>query len=58
MPVSVSMYAFFGLILLVVGVYLSYTRPGFDYLTLAVLAVFFVMAAAWYIRFRAACPIC
>ncbi len=46
MPVSVTTYAFFGLILLAVSVYLSYTRPGFDYLTLAMSAVFFVMAAA------------
>ncbi len=58
MPVSVSMYAYFGLILLAVGIYLSYTRPGFDYLTLAMSAVFFVMATASYKRFLSACPIC
>ncbi len=58
MPVSVSMYAFFGVILLAVGVYLSYTRTEFDYLTLAMSAVFFVMAAASYKRFRVTCRTC
>ncbi len=57
-PVSVSMYAFFGVILLAVGVYLSYTRPEVDYLTLAMSAVFFVMAAASYKRFRDTCLTC
>jgi hypothetical protein len=52
------MYAFFGVILLAVGVYLSYTRPEIDYLTLAMSAVFFVMAAASYKRFRVNCLTC
>ena len=57
-PASVSMYSIFALILLIVGVYLSYTRPGIDYLTLAMSAVFFTMAAITYGRYRDACPQC
>jgi hypothetical protein len=57
-PISVFMYAFFGLILLAVGIYVSYTRPGLDYLTLAMSAVFFVMAGTTYKRYRDGCPVC
>jgi sulfite exporter TauE/SafE len=58
MPASVSTYALFGLILLGVGVYLSFTRPGIDFLTFAMSAVFFVMAGASYKRYRDACLTC
>ena len=58
MPASVPTYFFFGLILLVTGLYLSFTRPGVDVLTLAVAAAFFVMAAVTYKRFRIRCPTC
>lgn len=57
-PSSVFMYSIFGLILLAVGIFLSYTRPGIDYLTLAMCAVFFVIAAIMYKRFRNTCLIC
>jgi len=58
MPPTVSMYAFFGLILLAVGVYLTYTRPGIDYLTLALSAVFFVMSGISWKRYRDVCLTC
>jgi hypothetical protein len=55
MPAVISTYTFFGLILLGVGLYLSYTRPGIDFLTLAMSAVFFVMAGASFKRYRDTC---
>jgi hypothetical protein len=58
MPASVSTYFFFGLILLVTGIYLSYTRPEIDYLTVAVSAVFFVMSGVSYKRYKDACLTC
>jgi len=58
MPASIPTYALFGFILLGVAIYLSYTRPGIDYLTLAMSAVFFVMAAASYKRHRDVCLTC
>jgi len=58
MPTSVPAYTFFGLILLITGIYFSLTRPGLDFLTLALAAVFFVMAGATYRRFRTACLSC
>ncbi len=58
MPVSVSTYFLFGLILLLVGGYLTYSRPGIDYLTLGMSAVFFVMSAVTHKRYRDACLTC
>jgi hypothetical protein len=58
MPASVSMYAFFGVILSAVGAYLSFYRDEFDYLSFAVAAVFFVMSWLSYKRFRDACLTC
>jgi ABC-type multidrug transport system permease subunit len=58
MPASVPTYFFFGLILLVTGAYLSFVRPGIDFLTLAMAAAFFVMSAVTYKRFRKSCPTC
>jgi len=58
MPATVSTYAMFGVILLGVGIYLSYTRPGIDFLTFAMSAVFFVMAGASYKRHRDVCIDC
>jgi hypothetical protein len=58
MPASVSMYAFFGAILAAVGAYLSVSRDQFDYLTIAMSAVFFVMAWLSYKRFKDACMSC
>lgn len=52
MPVSVLMYGFFGLILLVVALYLSFSRHNIDYLSFAMAAVFFVMSGLSYKRFR------
>ncbi len=57
-PASVSTYFFFGLILLLVGIYLTVTRPGIDFLTLAMAAVFFVMSAGSYKRYRDGCVEC
>lgn len=57
-PASVSTYFFFGLILAVVGVYLTITRPGTDFLTFAMAAVFFVMSAGSYKRYRDGCKEC
>jgi len=51
-PASAFMYSFFGLIFLAAGLFLSYSRPGVAYLTLAMSAVFFAMAAVSYKRFR------
>ena len=58
MPVSVATYSLFGLILLLVGGYLSYSRPEIDYLTLGMSAVFFVMSAVTYKRYQDACLTC
>ena len=58
MPASVSMYAFFGVILLAVGTYLSFNRDELDYLSFAMAAVFFVMSSLSYKRFRDACLTC
>ena len=58
MPASVPTYFFFGLILLVTGIYLSLSRASVDYLTLAMAAVFFVMSATTYKRYRDTCLIC
>jgi hypothetical protein len=58
MPASILTYGLFGLILMGVGLYLSYTRPGIDFLTFAMSAVFFVMAAASYKRYRDVCLSC
>ena len=57
-PASVSTYFFFGLILSIVGVYLTVTRPGTDILTFAMAAVFFVMSAGAYKRYRDGCAEC
>ena len=58
MPATVLTYAMFGVILLGVAIYLSYTRPGVDFLTFSMSAVFFVMAAASYKRYRDICLDC
>lgn len=58
LPSSVLMYAIFGLILLAVGIYLTYTRPGVDYLTLAMSVAFFVMSGVSYKRYRDICLTC
>jgi hypothetical protein len=58
MPASIPTYFFFGLILLLTGIYLSVTRPDIDYLTIAVSAVFFVMSGVSYKRYRDACMNC
>jgi len=52
------MYFLFGLNLLAAGVFLSYSRPEIDYLTLTIPAVFFVMATVTYKRFRDTCLTC
>jgi len=58
MPASVSMYAFFGAILLAVGVYLTFSRHNFDYLSFAMAAVFFVMSWLSYKQHRNMCLTC
>ena len=58
MPASVSMYAMFGVILLAVGIYLTFSRQDVDYLSFAMAAVFFVMSWISLKRFRDACPGC
>ena len=58
MPASILMYGLFGMILLVMGVYLSYSRHNIDYLTFAMAAVFFVMSGISYKQFRDACVTC
>ena len=58
MPASVPTYFFFGLILAFVGIYLTVTRPGTDFLTFAMAAVFFVMSAGSYKRYRDGCVEC
>jgi hypothetical protein len=58
MPASVATYFFFGLILLITGVYLTLTRPDPEYLTFSMSAIFFVMSAGAYKRFRDGCAEC
>ena len=58
LPATIPTYALFGVILLGVGVFLTYTRPGIDFLTFSMSAVFFVMAAASYKRYRDVCISC
>ncbi|HZD52297.1 MAG TPA: hypothetical protein VE175_04575 [Woeseiaceae bacterium] len=57
-PVSMVVYSLFGIVLLAAGLYVSLTRPGLDYVTLAMSAVFFVMAGAAYRNHRAGCASC
>jgi len=57
-PATVSTYFFFGLILSIVGIYLTVTRPGNEFLTFAMAAVFFVMSAGSYKRYRDGCVDC
>ena len=49
MPASVSMYAFFGAILAAVGVYLSFSRHQFDYLSIAISAVFPILSVGFMV---------
>lgn len=58
MPASVPSYFFFGLILLLTSVYLYFSEARVDYLILAMSAVFFVMAAGSYKRYRDVCVDC
>jgi len=58
MPVSVPTYFFFGLILLLVSFYIFFTQARIDILTVAMAAVFFVMAIASYNRYRDNCSSC
>ena len=58
MPATVLTYTMFALILFGVGLYLSYTRPGIDFLTFSMSAVFLVMAGASYKRYRDICLTC
>lgn len=58
MPASIPTYFFFGLILVMTGTYLSFTRPGIDFLTLAMAAAFFVMSGVTYKRYRDTCLTC
>ena len=57
-PATVSTYFFFGLILSIVGAYLTVSRPGNEFLTFAMAAVFFVMSAGSYKRYRDGCVEC
>jgi hypothetical protein len=58
MPASIPSYFFFGLILLLLSFYLFFSEARIDYLTLAMSAVFFVMAAGTYKRYRDVCTSC
>ena len=58
MPASIPSYFFFGLILLITSFYLYFSRGRIDYMTLAMSAVFFVMAAGSYKRYRDVCSNC
>ena len=58
LPASVVTYALFGLILLVVAIYMTYSRAGVDYLTFAMSAAFFVMAGVSWKRYRDTCATC
>jgi hypothetical protein len=55
---AVMAYILFGLILLGIGAYVSFSRPGIDYLTLGMSAAFFGMAAINYRRHRGICSTC
>jgi len=57
-PPSVSAYFLFGVILLLTGVYFWFDRQSFDVLILATSAVFFVMSAASYRRYKTSCLTC
>ena len=57
-PPSVSAYFFFGVILLLTGIYFWFDRQSFDVLTFGISAVFFVMSAASYRRYKTACLDC
>lgn len=58
MPASVLTYFFFGLILLLTSFYLFITSGRLDIMTLAMAAVFFVMALGTYKRYRDTCDNC
>lgn len=58
MPASIPTYFFFGLILLLTGFYLFLTEARIDVLILAMSAVFFVMSAGSYKRYRDTCTSC
>jgi hypothetical protein len=58
LPTAVIMYGLFGLILLAVGIYFSFSRHNIDFLTLSMSAVFFVMAGISYRQYRNACLTC
>jgi hypothetical protein len=58
MPASIPSYFFFGLILLLTSIYLYFSQARIDYMTLAMSAVFFVMAAGSYKRYRDMCTSC
>jgi len=58
MPPSVSAYFFFGVILLLTGGYLWFDQQSFDVLIFATSAVFFVMSAASYRRYKTSCLTC
>jgi hypothetical protein len=58
LPPSVSTYFLFGLILLLTGVYMSFQRGGFDVLTFAIAAAFFVMSGMSYRQYRNRCLSC
>lgn len=57
-PASVPTYFFFGLILTMTGIYLSFTNADIDYVSFAMAGVFFVMSATSYKRYRDSCPTC
>ena len=58
MPPTIGTYSLFGAILLLVGFYLTVTRPGIDYLSFALSAIFFVMAWSSYRRYKDTCLSC
>lgn len=58
LPASVPTYVFFGLILLLTSFYIFFDQGRIDVLTLAMAAVFFVMALGSYKRFRDNCDTC
>jgi hypothetical protein len=58
MPASIPSHFFFGLILLLTSFYLFFSEVRIDYLILAMSAVFFVMAAGSYKRYRDVCLSC
>lgn len=58
LPISVPTYFLFGLILLATALFLSISRQQVDILTLAMAAIFFVMAAVNYKRHGDLCKDC